>query len=258
MKILMVDKYYFIKGGAERYYFELSKILTDKGHEVIPFSMKHESNFSTQYNKFFVENIEYNLPSLSDKITKSVKIFGRMIYSFQAKQRVEKLIQLTQPDIAHLHMIDHQISPSILHVFKKYKIPVIQTVHQYKMVCPNYRLYNMYKQKICEKCINGNYFFPIIEKCHRDSRIAGAMISIESYIHKIMKIYKNNVSIFHVPSHFMGAKLKEIGIPDSQIRHLFYTIDSLPKKRKSLQTVPSQLLLQEHKNRIETSAEQVQ
>ena len=53
-----------------------------------------------------------------------------MIYSVQARQRIEKLIAKTRPDLAHVHMIDHQLSPSILLGIKKFGIPIIQTVHQ--------------------------------------------------------------------------------------------------------------------------------
>ena len=225
MKILMVNKYYFIKGGSERYFFELSKILEKSGHEIIPFAMQHPQNFETEFSEYFVDNIEYNLNGTLNKIKKSFGIAGRMIYSTHAKSQVEQLINLVKPEIAHLHMIDHQLSPSILHVFKRHDIPVIQTVHQYKLVCPNYRLYNMYKQEVCERCINGSYYHPILEKCHKDSSAAGLLIAMEMYIHKMMKIYKKNINMFHVPSHFMGKKLNQIGIPENQIQHLFYTIE---------------------------------
>ncbi len=225
MKILMVDKYYFIKGGAERYCFELSLLLEKNGHEVIPFSMKHADNFTTSYEKFFVENIEYNLNSNLAKIKNSLKITSRMIYSIHAKNMLERLIRSVKPDIAHLHMIDHQISPSILHVLKKHNIPVIQTVHQYKLACPNYRLYNMKRKKICEKCLFGHYYHPIFEKCHKDSAFAGMLIGLETYIHKKMKIYEKNIDVFHVPSKFMGSKLEQAGIEKNKIHHFFYTIN---------------------------------
>ena len=67
MKVLMVDKYWFVKGGAERYMFELSKVLEANGHEVIPFAMDHPDNFETPYSKYFAPNIEYNVSSVIDK-----------------------------------------------------------------------------------------------------------------------------------------------------------------------------------------------
>jgi len=124
MKILMVDKFYFVKGGVERYLFELKKILEEKDHTVIPFSMKHPRNEPSEYEDYFVENIEFNLESPWKKIINGPRIVARVLYSFHARRRLEKLIQLTKPDIAHLHMIDHQISPSIIHTLKKHKIPL--------------------------------------------------------------------------------------------------------------------------------------
>lgn len=224
MKILQIDKFYFIKGGVERYMFELSDILQTYKHEIIPFSMKHEHNFKTEYEDYFVDNIDFNFSSIKDKITNSIKIANRLFYSFEAKKKLERLVEETKPDIAHLHMIDHQISPSILHVLKKYDIPVLQTVHQYKLVCPNYRLYNEWKGIICEKCIKGGYYHAVLERCHKHSYPASLLVCLERYFHKILKIYENNINLFHVPSKFIGSKLVEAGINEQKIEHLFLTI----------------------------------
>ncbi|MCG8607638.1 glycosyltransferase family 4 protein [bacterium] len=224
MKILMIDKYFFIKGGAERYYFELKEVLQSNGHKVVPFSMKHPRNFETPFEKFFVENIDYEFSSPFKKALALPMVAGRMIYSPHAKQRLEKLIQKEKPDLAHLHMIDHQLSPSILHTLSKYDIPVIQTIHQYKLVCPNYRLYNPRTNEVCERCLSGRFTYPMTQRCHKESVMAGALIALESYIHRITGIYENNVDIFHVPSHFMGKKLTEGGLGKDKIRHLFYTL----------------------------------
>ncbi len=225
MKILMIDKYYFVKGGAERYMFELSKVLEAYGHDVIPFSMKHPLNFPTPYSEYFVENIEYNGVSTLSKVTTAVKATARMIYYIEARKRLERLIEDHSPDLAHLHMIDHQLSPSILHSLKKFGIPVIQTVHQYKLVCPNYKLYNPRTGAICEKCLSGNLWHPVIERCHKDSVTASFMIALESTLHRMIHIYENHVDIFHVPSHFMGKKYCEAGVAPGKIRHLFYAIE---------------------------------
>jgi len=224
LKILMVDKYFFIKGGAERYFFELKKILEEKGHQVIPFSMGHPDNYPSEFEKYFVSNIEFSQSSKLQKLVASPKIVSRVIYSIVARRRIEKLINVVRPDIAHLHMIDHQISPSILHSLKKYKIPILQTVHQYKLICPNYRLFNNRKGIICEKCLDGRYYHPIIENCHK-SRFSALLLCLEMYLHKLMKIYEKNISVFHAPSGFMMQKLIQGGISRNQIIKLFYTIN---------------------------------
>ena len=224
MKIIMVDKYYFVKGGAERYMFELAEILVANGHQVIPFSMKHPHNHETAYESFFADNIEFNAHSRLQAAVTAVKSMGRMIYSNHVQKRLQKLLAAERPDIAHLHMIDHQLSPSVLVALKNHGIPVIQTIHHYKLVCPNYKLFNPRAQKICEKCLSGNFYHPIIERCHKDSVIASAMIAVESAVHRWLRLYEKNVDLFHVPSRFMGQKMHEGGVGNGKTRHLFYTI----------------------------------
>lgn len=225
MKILMIDKFYFIQGGVERYYFELKGILESAGHTVIPFSMKHPKNFENKFSQYFVDNVDYNSISALKNPIQGSRAFLRMVYSLQAKRKIECLINKTKPDIAHIHMIDHQISPSILDVLKKNSIPVIQTVHQYKLVCPSYLCFNNRTKKVCEKCLGRHYYHPIFERCHKNSALAGLMLAVEATVHKILNIYERNIDIFHVPSNFMGNKLKQGGINPDKIEHLFYTIN---------------------------------
>jgi glycosyltransferase involved in cell wall biosynthesis len=224
MKILMANKYYFIRGGSERYFFELKSILESHGHSVIPFAMKHPDNFATPYEKYFVDQIEFDRESAWQTLRDMPRIAARVIYSMQARERLERLIRLVSPDIAHLHMIEHQISPSILHSLKKYGIPVVMTAHQSKIICPNYRLFNWNTMKICEKCLDGKYYHPILEKCHKNSRLAGLLICIEAYVHKWLKLYSGNIDLLLVPSRFLGQKLKEAGFRGPDIEHQFSTI----------------------------------
>ncbi len=217
----MINKYHFIKGGSEKYLFELTGVLEKNGHRVIPFAMKDEKNESSPYSKYFVDNIEFNFQKKSEN---SLKIAGRVIYSKHSQKMLEKLIRKTKPDIAHLHMIDHQISPSILNSLHQYNIPMMQTVHQYKMICPNYRLYIDHKRAICEKCLGGHFYHSILEKCHHHSLTASALVCVESYIHRLLRLY-DRVSLFHAPSHFMGMKLKEGGVKPERIRVQFLSMD---------------------------------
>ena len=216
LKILMINKYYFIKGGSERCLFDLKALLESKGHEVIPFAMADEQNIESKYNSYFVDSINYDFDSKFAKLLSAPKVFGRMTYSLHAKRKIEALLSREKFDIAHLHMIDHQISPSILHSLKKFNIPVVQTVHQYKAVCPNYRMYIPQKGETCERCLSGNYFNAIKQKCHKESLVASAMIAAEMTIHKWMKFYKNYIDTFIVPSKFMGLKLAQGGIPEEK------------------------------------------
>jgi glycosyltransferase involved in cell wall biosynthesis len=215
MKILMVNKYYFVKGGSERYLFDLKELLEKNGHEIIPFAMKDENNFQSEFSDYFVDQVNYSA-SLS---LKKLKEAGRLIYSFHARKQIEALIEVTKPDVAHLHMIDHQISPSILHSLRQYRIPVVQTVHQYKLVCPNYRFYIEHKNKICERCLGGKFYQPLLTRCHKNSMAASALIAAEAYFHYLLKTYQKNVGLFHTPSVFMKQMLVRGGIDEQRVEH---------------------------------------
>ncbi len=222
MKVLMIDKYYFIKGGAERCFFELKQLLESHDHKVIPFSMKHPKNFPSKYTPYFVENIEFNPSSLFQKIVVGFQSIGRIIYSTQAQKRIRKLIRKTKPDIAHLHMIDHQISPSILTVLKEEGVPIVQSLHTYKAVCPSYRLYHMDRGEICEKCIKGAYYQAILNRCHKNSYFASMLVALEMYIHKSLKLYQRFVDLYIVPSQFIGNKMIEGGYEAGKIKKLYH------------------------------------
>ncbi len=221
----MINKFFFIKGGAERYYFELKSVLEAHGHTVIPFSMQHPRNEPSPYSRFFVDYIDFNPTAPIAKLKTALRSPGRILYSFQAQKRLRRLIEETRPDIAHLHMIDHQISPSILPVLHKAGIPVVQTVHTYKHVCPSYRLYHMKKGKICEKCLDGAYYRALLERCHRGSFTATLLLVMEAYLHRRLGLYEKYVDMLIPPSHFMARMLKRGGYLEDKITHLFYTLE---------------------------------
>jgi len=226
MKILMVNKYYFVKGGSERYLFDLKELLEKNGHEIIPFAMKDKNNFQSEYSEYFVDHVDYDVPFSLQKLKEA----ARLVYSFHARKKIEALIETIQPDVAHLHMIDHQISPSILHSLRKHRIPVVQTVHQYKLICPNYRFYIEHENRICEKCLGGKFYQPLFTKCHKNSLAASALIALEAYCHKFLKTYKRNVGLFHTPSAFMKQMLVKGGIDEKKVEHHFLVtwLDQFP------------------------------
>jgi hypothetical protein len=151
MKILLANKYFFIKGGAENSFFATTRLLEKKEHQVIPFSMRHARNHSSPYSDYFVSHIDFEDRSLAT-VLKTPRIF----YSFEAKRKIKALIDRENPDIAHLNNIYHQISPSIIHALKKNKIPVVMSLHDYKMVCASYSM--LAGDTICEACAGGRYY----------------------------------------------------------------------------------------------------
>lgn len=215
MKILMVNKFYYIKGGSETYYFALKRLLEAKGHKVIDFSMKDERNFDSPYSDYFVEGVDYNgSMGIGDKLRSAMNI----IYSHEAAKKIESLIQATHPDICHLHIFQHQLSPSILKVLKKYNIPTVYTAHDLKMLCLNYVMMTNDGQ-VCEKCKGGKYMNCLKQKCLKNSTAKSAICVTEGYLHKWMKSY-DQIDRILTPSRFYRDKFVEFGIEPERVLHL--------------------------------------
>ena len=85
MKVLAANKYYFVKGGAERYFFELNRILEARGHTVVPFAMQHEQNEATEFAEYFVS---YEAFDESDGLAARASAAARILYSREAKKKI--------------------------------------------------------------------------------------------------------------------------------------------------------------------------
>lgn len=214
MKILMVNKFFYIKGGSETYYFALKRLLEAKGHTVIDFSMKDEKNFESPYAEYFVEAVDYN-GGMSKK--QQLRAAKNIIYSTEAKRKLEQLIKDTRPDIAHLHIFQHQLSPSILDVLKKYDIPTVYTAHDLKMLCLNYVM--MTHGRLCEKCKGGHYINCLKQKCVKNSTLKSSINVVEGYLHKWRKSY-DAIDVIMTPSLFYKNKFLEFGIDQERVYHL--------------------------------------
>ena len=206
MKVLLINKFFYLRGGSEKTFFDTADILQKKGHRVLFFSMNASENRSSAYAPYFVSEVDYESPrSLKNKITSA----GRMLYSFEAKNRLAKLLTMEKPDIAHLHNIHHQISPSILHTLASHHIPTVMTLHDYKIVCPVYTLLS--QGRICEKCAGGNYFHCWVQKCCKDSRIKSLLSAAEMYLHHSLLHTYRFVDVFTSPSRFLISKTTQMG-----------------------------------------------
>ena len=218
MKILAVNKFYYMKGGSEAYYFSLNNLCVEKGHQIIPFSMKDEKNIHSEYEKYFIKNINYTNMNLKTKIINSAKI----VYSVEAYNKIIKISRDTKPDLAHLHIFQHQLSPSIIRALRRESIPVVNTVHDLKVICPNYKMFN--RNGICEECKGGNYYRCLANSCAKGSKLNSLVNMFEAYLHKYLKSYLY-VDKYICPSEFYRKKFLEFGIPENKVVHIPNFID---------------------------------
>ena len=175
MKILLIDVYYFNKGGAETVCFNTGRLLEEHGHKVVYFTLKWKDNHPSPYSKYFPESKETRRGPL-----KQVKNMINYFYHFEAAKKIEQLIIDEKPDVAHIHLMWGQITPSIFPVLRKYSIPVLFTVHDYRIVCPAYTFRDG-SGRICEAC-QGRYFYKCFtHTCCKGSKLMSAVMAAEQY-----------------------------------------------------------------------------
>ncbi len=229
MKILLVNNFYYNRGGDCTYLFSLKRLLEERGHKVIVFSMHHPRNFESEYARYFVNYINYAEEIKKKSLSAGFNVLYRTIYSLEAKRNIERLIEEERPDIAHLQNIHHHITPSILYPLKKHNIPIVWTLHDYTIICPNTLFLS--HDKICERCKKTRYFWPFVIRCKKNSFLASTMAAIESTVHRIMKIY-DMVDLFISPSNFLRNKFIEYGFKEEKLVCLNYLIDIKLKGNK--------------------------
>ena len=201
MKILMVNKFLYPRGGSESYMLYLSEHLKKLGHEVQFFGMYDENNTVGNAAGLYTQNMDFH----SKGIARFLYPF-KIIYSFEAKKKIMQVIDDFKPDLVHMNNINFQLTPSIIYGVKKKKIPLVQTVHDYQMICPNHLLYNFDKNEPCEKCVNGSHINCIKNKCIHSSKVKSIIGVIEAKFYSFLKTYKK-VDLFVCPSNFLEKKL---------------------------------------------------
>lgn len=181
--------------------FSLADHLEKLGHEVEYFGMYDEKNIVGNSKDLYTQNMDFH----TRKLERFLYPF-KIIYSFEAKKKIIQVIDDFKPDIVHINNINFQLTPSIIYGIKKKGIPLVQTVHDYQMLCPNHLFYNFVKSMPCEDCINGSYASCIKYKCVHGSLVKSILAAIEAKLYFLLKTYKN-IDLFICPSNFLRKKL---------------------------------------------------
>ncbi|KFI82687.1 glycosyl transferase group 1 [Bifidobacterium pullorum] len=223
MRILLVNKFFYHKGGAETYFFALAEGLQALGHEVAFFSMQHPENEPSYWSKYFVSEKDYN-----GKISafRKVKEAGSLIYSFEARAKFDALLREFNPDIIHLNNVHRQLTLSILDApyLKEHHVPVVYTAHDYILLCPAYTMVNG-RGEICDACLDKHFIHATKNVCVKGSRAKSALATLEAEFLKFHHAY-DKIDLIIAPSKFMKHKLDEGGFADKTVVMQNFLTDS--------------------------------
>lgn len=204
MKILLVNKFHYMKGGSERYYFTLAEAFKSLGHEVVFFAMKDSKNLPCAQGKYFVSTASVN-GGLKAKLNMALHI----AYSKEAYKNMKALLSAEKPDLVILNLVHKQITLSILDAIREYSsdLPVFWTMHDLIAVCPSYTMLDG-NGNICEKCLGGK-----VENCKKNRCIRGSSLMSRLSVYEAKQIRKkgwyDKVTAYICPSEFYKNKLEE-------------------------------------------------
>lgn len=197
MKILLVNKFLFRAGGCENYMINLGEELLNRGHQVEYFGISSQKNIVGNSYGIYVKSYE------EKKIYNPLSI----VYNREAKKKMEEILTKFQPDIVHMNNISYHLTSSIIDACKELNVPVIMTIHDPQLVCPNHMLYRFDTKEICNECLEMNSFKPCIKhKCIKGSKIKSVLAYLESNKTHNEEKYKY-VSKYICPSDFIKSKL---------------------------------------------------
>jgi glycosyltransferase involved in cell wall biosynthesis len=229
LRIILANKFLYPRGGDCLYTLRLMELLSRAGHEVIPFGMMHPLNIKTKYDDYFVSYIDFNEQLGKRNLTSIKNVLSRSIINLEATRAMERLIKDTQPDIVHLQNIHHQLTPSIIEPAWKNGIPVIWTLHDYILNCPNDNFYC--NGHVCAKCLKGGYYNAMINRCKKGSFGASLLAAAESYYNSPSRMEKK-IAKFVCPSKFMAKILVESGIAQTKVQDIPNFLPQIETKNK--------------------------
>ncbi|MEZ5865788.1 MAG: glycosyltransferase [Geminicoccaceae bacterium] len=211
-RLLNVHRYRYRKGGAEAVYLDHSRLFVERGWSCAEFAMAHPKNPPSPWDEHFPSQFDPR-PGWQGLLD-----IPRFIYSREAKRQMGRVLETFRPDIVHVHGLYHQLTPSVLEPIAAAGIPIVYTLHDFKLLCPAYSFFTE-KLGVCERCASGSYWNCAVHACLHDSRAVSAVYALDAYVHRWRGAY-HGVSAFVMPSRSILEKHLEHGFPAEKLHHI--------------------------------------
>ena len=222
-RLLSVHRIHYRKGGAESVHLDHLRLFRDHGWDCAEFAMQHPDNEPSSWADYFPSRFEPDSGSFLERMAK----VPRFMHSSEAAACFDRMLADFKPDIIHIHGLYQQLTASVLKPAKARGIPTVFTLHDFKLVCPAYYLYNQ-TSGICEKCKGGRQWNALLNRCSGDSLAKDAVFALDGLVQWYSGATRNNVSAFVTPSRFMQGKMTELGLDAEKLHYIpnfFQTTD---------------------------------
>ncbi len=206
MRILACHNYYQQPGGEDRCFEDECALLESRGHDVVRYELDNDHIVGWR----------------------SILTAGKSIWNPKSYRAVRQLIEKERVDIVHCTNTFPEISPAIYYACNRARVPVVQSLQNYRLLCAN--SYLLRDGKVCEKCVGKTIALPAIQHgCYRESRLATSAVVAMQSIHKLLGSWSNYVDQFVVPTEFAREKFVSAGLPANRLFVKPNFVDPVPK-----------------------------
>lgn len=212
MRILHVNKFLYRRGGAEGYMIDLAELQAAQGHQVAFFGMDHPDNDLPMVGTP-PPLVEFEPPPPG--VVARLELVGRMLWSRSAQRGMAEAIDTFRPDVVHAHNVYHQLSPSVVQAARRAGVPMVLTMHDYKLVCPTYQFLD--RGRLCTACVTKGPWEAARRACKDGSRAASTAAAVEVAVHRRFGAY-GGVGRFVAPSEFLAGQVRRAGVYPDRIR----------------------------------------
>ena len=193
MHILQVHNSYRQRGGEDTVVAADARLLRSAGHAVT----------------------QYIVPNPVRSVETALRL-GLSLWNPAAARRFRRQLEIAKPDIVHIHNTWFSITPSAASEARQARVPVVMTLHNYRLSCANGQFFRHGSQ--CTTCLKGSAFNGLLHRCYQDSFTASAFAAANTGIHRQLGTWTRNVNLFLCLTEFAKARFVEAGIPAEKLR----------------------------------------
>jgi glycosyltransferase involved in cell wall biosynthesis len=195
LKIISVHNRYLMAGGEDQVFESEARLLRDHGHTV---TQVEEQN------------------AYPDSVAKKIGMAVECVWSRKWHREFRERLQRERPDVVHIHNLFPRISPSIYYACRREGVPVVQTLHNYRLLCAGAELYR--DGKVCEECLDHGVMRGVRYGCYQGSKLGTAVLTIMVDVHRRARTWTNMVDCYIALTEFSRNKLIAGGLPADRIR----------------------------------------
>ncbi len=221
MRISLINYRYFVSSGPERYMFGVKDLLEERGHEIVPFSVRYRRNLPTPWDRYFVPPIagddEVMFRQHSWTPASVRRALERAFYSREVYDALSRQLREARPDVAYVLHYMRKLSPAVLTALHDHGVPIVVRFSDFAMVCPQQHMVR--DDRVCELCVGRRPWPSVRYRCVQGSLGASAVNALAMEWAR-RRGYFDLVDAFVAPSEIMRQKMIEGGLPGRRIHRL--------------------------------------